>query len=81
MGAAEDTVRGLGKLGGCLGGGVAILAIIGVVIWLFFNGVCLLGKFVFEVVPEFWGNHWRWIVFPVLALMLLKIAREIGRAR
>lgn len=43
MGAAEDTVRGLGKLGGCLGGGVAILAIIGVVIWLFSTGcVCLV---------------------------------------
>lgn len=81
MGATEDTVRGLGKLGGCLFGIVAVLAIIGIAIWLFFNGVCLLGKFVFEVVPEFWGNHWRWIVFPILALIVLKVAREIGRER
>ena len=81
MGATEDTVRGLGKIGGCLGGAIAAVAVVGIVIRLLCNGIRLLADFVFEVIPDFWGKNWRWIVFPILALVVLKIAREIGREK
>lgn len=79
MGAAKDTIRGLARLVGCLGVIVAVIGIVWLVLWLLVNGVYRLMTFALEDIPEFWGNHWRWIVFPILGAVVLRIAREIGR--
>lgn len=80
MGSAiEDTARGLKRMGGCLGVTLGVLAILIIGANLLLGVVCFLFDFAFKTVPDFWGRHWRWIVFPVLLWVVFRGAREIGR--
>ena len=74
MGAAADTVRGLGKMAGCLAVCVGVIAIIALVMWLLFNGLVVLG----HVVGFIFENR-MFIIAPILIWIVFKVAREIGR--